>query len=116
MQRSKVTTKAITKWQAFKTKMRPYMTWKMLMVFGVVWIATTGWAWVFLILGPILHIPWMTRVGGGAQIFFWNPFINEKLLTIPFSIWLYKKIFKEDPKGHEENKQTDTTTCDKGGE
>ena len=72
------------------------MTPKMLLVFGTVWLITTGWAHVFVIVGGIYDIGWALKIGLGAEAFFWNPFINEKFITIPFSIWLYKKIFKED--------------------
>ncbi len=89
--------KYTTKWNKIKQTIKPYLTLKMMAVFGTVWLITTGWAWVFLVLGPILHMPWMTKVGAGAQFVFWNPVFSEKLLTIPFSIWLYKKIFKEEP-------------------
>ena len=85
------------------TKIRPYLTIRMLMVFGGIWLLTTGWSYVFLIVGSAANLGWMWKIGVGAQVFFWNPLINEKLITIPFSIWLYKKIFKEDPNSTKNN-------------
>jgi len=75
------------------------MTPKMVIVFGTVWLASTGWAHAFLIVGTVYDIGWMYKIAIGAEAIFWNPFFSEKLITIPFSIWLYKKIFKEDIKG-----------------
>ena len=81
----------------WQNKIKPFMTLKMMLVFGTVWLVSTGWSWVFIVLGPILDIGWMSKVGLGAQVFFWNPFFSEKLITIPFSIWLYTKIFGHSP-------------------
>jgi len=92
------------RWQQFKIKAKPYMTPKMLLVFGVVWLLTTGWAHVFLIVGTFYNIGWMYKIGIGAEVFFFNPFVNEKLITIPFSIWLYKKTFKEEVKTNDKKK------------
>jgi len=89
------------KWTKLKKKIKPYLTPKMLLVFGGVWLVTTGWAHVFLIVGTMYDISWMYKVGIGAEVIMWNPFVNEKLVTIPFSIWLYKKIFKEEIKMEE---------------
>lgn len=82
--------------QKLKNKIKPYMTWKMGLVFGTVWIITTGWAHVFVIVGLALNIDWMLSVGTTAEIIIWNPLVSEKLITIPFAIWLYSKIFKEE--------------------
>ena len=98
----------MSRWAKIKETVRPYLKWKMLLVFGVVWIITTGWSYVFIGVGLSWNISWMYKIGIGAQIFFWNPLINEKILTIPFSIWLYVKVFKEDPKeakSHQEKKK-----------
>ena len=81
----------------WNNKIKPFLTWRMILVFGGVWLITTGWAWVFMVVGPALDIAWMTKVGIGAQVVFWNPIINEKLITVPFSIWLHKKIFGHSP-------------------
>ena len=81
----------------FKAKITPYMTLKMVLVFGTVWLLSTGWSYIFIAVGNVYDIGWMIKVGIGAQVFFWNPLINEKLITIPFSIWLYTKIFGEHP-------------------
>lgn len=88
----------MTKWVKLKAKIKPYMTPKMLLVFGTVWLITTGWAHISLVVGTVYNIGWLYKLGLGAEVFFWNPFMNEKIFTIPLSIWLYKKIFKEDIK------------------
>jgi len=78
-------------------KIKIYLTFKMLLTFGTVWILTTGWSYVFIVVGASNDIDWMVKLGTGAQFFFWNPLVNEKLVTIPFSIWLHKKIFGHAP-------------------
>lgn len=77
-------------------KMKPYLTPKMIIVFGSVWIITTGWVHAFVIIGSVYKISWLLKLGLTIEVIIWNPFVNEKLITIPFSIWIYKKIFKED--------------------
>lgn len=79
-------------------KIKPYLTPKMLLCFGIAWFITNGWSYVFIVLGAKFHIGWMTTVGIAYQAFLWFPFTVEKVITIAIGIWLYKLIFKEDIK------------------
>lgn len=88
--------KQLIKW--LYVKIKPYLHWKMLLVFGGVWIISTG-IWYVIAFAPIEWIPnglrWFAR---GYIGFLYLPTTPEKALTIPFSGWLYKKIFKEEAK------------------
>ena len=69
-----------------------------LLCFGIAWIITNGWSYVFLALGQILHLTWMTAVGGGYLAFLWFPFTPEKLLTIAIALGLLRLLFPKDEK------------------
>lgn len=76
---------------------KPYLTLKGLLSMGIAWLITNGWSWVFIILGPLLYIPWMTKVGIGFQVLAWQPWFVEKPITFAIGVWLHNKIFGEDP-------------------
>lgn len=78
--------------------MKPYMTWKMGVSFGIAWLITNGWSWLFLAIGPALDLDWMTKIGAAYQIILWMPFTVEKILTFAIGVWLHKLLFKTDPK------------------
>lgn len=85
----------INKWKQFKKKAKPYMTWKMLLVFGGVWIMSNG-IWYVFAFTPINIPDWLRWFARGYIAFLYLPVTPEKLVTIPFSIWLYRIIFKEE--------------------
>ncbi len=87
------------------------MTWKMFITFGVAWLITNGWSWVFLFLGPYLHLGWMTTAGAAWQTFLWMPFTIEKPFIFAMGVFLHKKIFKEDP-----GNINDQASCNQGEE
>lgn len=76
-------------------KIKPYMKWKMLLVFGSVWVLSNG-IWYVLAFTPINIPEWLRWFSRGYLAILYMPFTPEKIITIPFSIWLYKKIFKEE--------------------
>ena len=79
-----------------KKKIKPYLKPKMLIVFGGVWLVSSGWTWIFIAIGAYFKIGWMWKLGSTALGILFLPFCPEKLITVPFSIWLYKKLFKEE--------------------
>ena len=76
-------------------KIKPYLTPKMLLVFGSVWIVSNG-IWYVMAFAPIPLPNWLIWFSRSYIAFLWLPTSPEKLITIPFSIWLYGKLFKED--------------------
>jgi adenylate kinase family enzyme len=69
---------------------------RLLLCFGLAWMITNGWAYLFLTLGAILGIPWMAAVGGAYAALLWLPFTPEKIITIPLAILLLRLLFPND--------------------
>lgn len=78
--------------------LKPFTNWKFLVSFGLAWCITNGWSYAFLVLGPILKIPWMTTVGAAYTAFLYMPFTVEKLVTIPIAMFFQKILFPHDEK------------------
>lgn len=76
-------------------KIKPYLTFKMILVFGGVWILSNG-IWYVLAFAPLPIPNWLACFSRSYIAFLWLPTSPEKLITIPFSVWLYKKLFKEE--------------------
>ena len=66
----------------------------MIICFILAWMVTNGWSYVFIAIGFIFKIEWMSTVGLSYQAFLWLPCTPEKLVTIPLAIWFDKLIFK----------------------
>lgn len=81
-----------------KIWLKRLLNWRFLICFGIAWMITNGWAYIFISLGTILKIDWMRNIGVGYMALLWMPWTPEKLITIPIAIWLLKKIF---PKNYE---------------
>ena len=81
-----------------KIWLKRLLNWRFLICFGIAWMITNGWAYIFISLGAILKIDWMRNIGVGYMALLWMPWTPEKLITIPIAIWLLKKIF---PKNYE---------------
>ena len=79
--------------------------WRFLICFGIAWIITNGWCYVFIFLGTILNIKWMLSVGTSYLAFLWMPWTPEKLITIPIAIFLLKILFPKQKKLQEELKK-----------
>lgn len=77
-------------------KIKPYLTWHFLLCFGIAWMITNGWTYIFIILGSSLSIKWMYTIGVSYLAFLWLPTTPEKVITIPIACWLVKKIFPKD--------------------
>ena len=68
--------------------------WRNAVSFAIAWLITNGWGYIFLALGPLLKIKWMTYVGSAYIAFLWLPFTPEKLVTIPLALLIKKIIFR----------------------
>lgn len=84
--------------KTIKIWLKRLLNWRFLICFGIAWMITNGWAYIFISLGAILKIDWMRNIGAGYMALLWMPWTPEKLITIPIAIWLLKKIF---PKNYE---------------
>ena len=71
---------------------------RLLLCFGLAWIITNGWSYVFFTLGTWLDIPWMAAVGRAYLTFLWLPISPEKLVTVAIAIALLRFLFPKDQK------------------
>ena len=69
---------------------------RFLLCFGLAWMLTNGWAYLFVLLGPALHLPYLTALGTGYLALLWLPFTPEKILTVAIAVRLLKLLFPED--------------------
>lgn len=69
---------------------------RFLLCFFLGWMITNGWCYVFIGLGGILGIRWMTVVGAGYAGILWFPGTPEKIITLAISIFLMKRLFPND--------------------
>ena len=70
----------------------------LLLCFGLAWMITNGWCYLFILFGSIFRIGWMAAVGGGYAALLWLPFTPEKIATVFISIVLLRLIFPKDEK------------------
>jgi hypothetical protein len=82
--------------RAIKIKIKPFLTWKFLITFGIAWCITNGWSWIFIGIGTLFDIGWMLAIGTGYQFILWQPFCVEKVITFAIAIFLHKFIFPND--------------------
>lgn len=71
---------------------------RLLLCFGIAWMITNGWSYVFLGLGLWLDIEWLTAVGGAYLAFLWLPVSAEKVVTVAISMALLRWLFPKDEK------------------
>lgn len=88
-------------WNIIKEKEKPFLNIKFLLSFFCAWMVTNGWSYIFVVLGPVLNLKWMTTVGVSYQTFLWLPCTPEKIVTIPLAIFLHRIIFPRDFKNLE---------------
>lgn len=74
------------------SKIKPYISLHFLLCFGVAWMITNGWSYLFIILGNKT----MRIIGTSYLAFLWLPTTPEKLITIPIACYLVKHIFPKD--------------------
>ena len=85
-------------WQKCKAVLLAITNPRFLLCFGIGWMITNGWAYVFVAVGAWLGIGWMAAVGGGYLALLWIPFTPEKILTVAIAIFLLKRLFPNDQK------------------
>ena len=73
----------------FHRYIKPFLTWRILVIYLPIWFLASGWSMVGIAIGK----GWFKAVSISWQAFLWTPICPEKLVTIPLTIWLHKKIF-----------------------
>lgn len=71
---------------------------KILLTFGIAWMITNGWSYIFVFLGVHFRNNWLLGIGSAYQTFLWIPITPEKIVTVAISIWLGKLFFPKDKK------------------
>lgn len=75
---------------------KPYLTVKMIPCLLLSWMITNGWAYIFIIVGPIIGANWMTISGTAWMVILWSPLAAEKFfVTLPLAGVFYRLIYKE---------------------
>lgn len=68
---------------------KPFLSWRILVCYLPFWFLFTGWTYVALAIGNT----WWKTASGVWLAWMWMPWCPEKLITIPLTIWLHKKLF-----------------------
>ncbi len=71
---------------------------RFLFCFGLAWMITNGWCYIFIGVGTYYDIEWMFYVGTTYLAFLWLPITPEKIITIPLAIAFLKWFFPKDEK------------------
>ena len=71
---------------------------RVLLCFGIAWMITNGWAYVFVAVGTYLQINWMAAAGAGYLAIIWMPFTPEKAVTAALALILLRVLFPKDKK------------------
>ena len=71
---------------------------KILLTFGIAWMITNGWSYIFVFVGVHFRNNWLLGIGTAYQAFLWLPFTVEKVVTVAIAIWLGKLFFPKDKK------------------
>lgn len=83
----------IIRWRHLIYKMwlyvKPFLTWRIIVCYLPFWFLASGWAWLFSIIGK----GWIRGIAISWLAILWLPCCPEKVVTIPLSIWLHKKLF-----------------------
>ena len=69
---------------------------RFLLCFGLAWMITNGWCYIFIGVGSYYDIEWMFYVGTTYLAFLWLPITPEKIITIPLAIAFLKMFFPKD--------------------
>lgn len=71
---------------------------KMLLTFGIAWMITNGWSYIFVFVGVHFHNKWLLGIGTAYQTFLWLPITPEKIVTIAIATVLARWWFPKDYK------------------
>ncbi len=80
-------------WNWLAVYLKPFLSWKFLVSYGMAYLLVTGWSLVFIAVGTYADIDWMLAVGTAYYAFLWTPFAVEKAISIPLAIWFHVKLF-----------------------
>lgn len=69
---------------------------RFLLCFGLAWMITNGWCYIFIGVGSYYDIGWMFYTGTTYLAFLWLPITPEKIITIPLAIAFLKVLFPKD--------------------
>lgn len=84
--------------------LKPFLSWKVLIVYLPIYFLCTGWTF----LGLISWMPtWYKIAAASWYATLWMPWMPEKLITFPLTIFLYKKIFLNPKRIHKNKKDAD---------
>ena len=85
-------------WEKCKPLLSALTNPRFLLCFGIAWMITNGWAYVFLGIGAFYSIHWMTAMGASYMTFLWLPITPEKVVTVAIAVFLLKRLFPKDEK------------------
>lgn len=71
---------------------------RLLLCFGIAWMITNGWCYVFILLGTWLRTGWMLAAGTAWAGVLWLPFTPEKIVTLIIAMFLLRWLFPGDEK------------------
>ena len=71
---------------------------RFVLCFGLAWMITNGWCYIFIGVGTFYDIGWMLAMGSVYLGFLWFPFTPEKIVTVPLAIAFLKWLFPKDEK------------------
>ena len=69
-----------------------------MLCYGLAWLITNGWAYIFTVLGTYFDLGWMAAIGSGYLALIWTPFTPEKFITVAIAILLLLRLFPGDQK------------------
>lgn len=69
-----------------------------MLCYGLAWLITNGWAYIFTVLGTYFDLGWMAAIGSGYLALIWTPFTPEKFITVAIAILLLRRLFPGDQK------------------
>ena len=82
--------KQLTKYEKIIIKyVLPFLSWRIIVCYLPFWFIFTGWTYVAVAIGNT----WWKTVASSWLAWMFMPWCPEKLITIPATIWLHKKIF-----------------------
>lgn len=85
-------------WKKILKILRLFLNWRFAVSFGMAWMITNGWAYLFVFFGNQFDISWMKIIGTSYVAFLYIPITPEKLITIPIAIGIQKFLFPKDTK------------------
>ena len=78
--------------------LKPFCNWRFLVSYSIPFMVVNGWAWIGVILIPVIGMNWFTSASLSWQAILWLPCTPEKLITIPATIFIQTRLFKNDKK------------------